>query len=966
MSVKKFKFVSPGVFVNEIDNSQVPAVDAPAGPTIIGRLPRGPGMKPVKINSFSEYIQVFGDPVPGHKTGDVWREGNYQGPTYGAYAAQAYLAANVGAINVVRLLGYKHEDATAAGEAGWQTTAEPSADYSDNGGAYGLFVFPSASAIAPSSGELTGRLAAIWYMDSGSSVLLSGSRAGTTLADGGAFASHVSGTGVMICSVSGTDPYEFVVQINDAAQMVHKTSFNLDQSSPKFIRNVFNTNPQNVNSAVVPSSGFSQGENLYWLGETFSAAALDNAPGANAFAMIMPLEGKAENRMDAREAHSGWVFSQDLTDVHTTYDALEMQKLFRIHAIDAGNWASENMKVSIQDLSYSRNTTGVDPFGSFTVVVRKADDTDNVVQVIEKFSNCNLNPLSENYVAKKIGTRYMTWDSSNRVLKTVGQFNNQSNFIRIEMAEEVENSAIDPKLLPFGVRGAPKYGTAVCPSGSVPIASSIIKSGSAGAYAVLDGGDAWNGGRYLTGSAAVCRMEFPSAATRISASAGGLSNAKDAYFGLNVSSYAEIDDASAVTNVPDPGYGDYVFALDEDFGTSDEASSNAKLEYQWVVSLDDVRSDGGSVYWQSGSRKAGTSITAEGANTWRTIIDNGYTQFTSPLFNGFDGLDIVEIEPFRNTKLDDGTGPMDNYAANSVRRAIDTVADPEFVEMNLLTMPGLTNASLTDHMIQVCEDRGDSLALIDIPDVYTPFTEGTSEYSSFTDRLGSVSSAVSNLENRQINSSYACTYYPWVQVRDTISGPLLWVPPSVVALGTFASSEAKSELWFAPAGFNRGGLSEGSAGLPVLAVTERVISKDRDTLYEANINPIASFPNEGIVIFGQKTLQITPSALDRINVRRMMIFVKKQVSTAANTILFDQNVEVTWNRFKSRIDPILRGVQNRLGISEYKLILDSSTTTPDLVDRNIVYAKIFIKPAKAIEYIAIDFVLTDSGAAFGD
>jgi len=195
---------------------------------------------------------------------------------------------------------------------------------------------------------------------------------------------------------------------------------------------------------------------------------------------------------------------------------------------------------------------------------------------------------------------------------------------------------------------------------------------------------------------------------------------------------------------------------------------------------------------------------------------------------------------------------------------------------------------------------------------------------------------------------------------------LLWVPPSVVALGTFASAEASSEIWFAPAGFNRGGLSEGSAGLPVVAVTERLTSQDRDELYDANINPIASFPNEGIVIFGQKTLQTTPSALDRINVRRMMIFVKKQISAVANGILFDQNTQVTWNRFIAAAEPILRSVQNRLGISEYRLILDDTTTTPDLVDQNIVYAKVFVKPAKAIEYIAVDFVITDSGAAFGD
>ena len=217
-----------------------------------------------------------------------------------------------------------------------------------------------------------------------------------------------------------------------------------------------------------------------------------------------------------------------------------------------------------------------------------------------------------------------------------------------------------------------------------------------------------------------------------------------------------------------------------------------------------------------------------------------------------------------------------------------------------------------------------------------------------------------------MNSSYAATYYPWVQLRDPNTSKLVWTPPSVVALGTYASSEAKSELWFAPAGFTRGGLTTGAGGLQVVNVTERVVRKDRDKLYTANINPIATFPAEGIVVFGQKTLQVTPSALDRINVRRLMIFLKKEVSRMAATVLFDQNVQATWTRFLNKVDPFLASVQTRLGITEYKVVLDSSTTTADLIDRNILYAKIFLKPARSIEYIAIDFVISRTGASFDD
>ena len=147
---------------------------------------------------------------------------------------------------------------------------------------------------------------------------------------------------------------------------------------------------------------------------------------------------------------------------------------------------------------------------------------------------------------------------------------------------------------------------------------------------------------------------------------------------------------------------------------------------------------------------------------------------------------------------------------------------------------------------------------------------------------------------------------------------------------------------------------------------ERLVSKDRDSLYDANINPIAQFPAEGIVIFGQKTLQTTPSALDRINVRRLLIFVKRQISRFAATLLFDQNVQSTWNRFRGQVEPFLAGIKAGLGLDAYKLVLDETTTTPDLIDRNILYAQIFLKPTRAIEFIAIDFVITDSGASFDD
>ena len=161
-------------------------------------------------------------------------------------------------------------------------------------------------------------------------------------------------------------------------------------------------------------------------------------------------------------------------------------------------------------------------------------------------------------------------------------------------------------------------------------------------------------------------------------------------------------------------------------------------------------------------------------------------------------------------------------------------------------------------------------------------------------------------------------------------------------------------------------MSEGAAGLPVVGVKHQLTAKERDDLYGANINPIATFPAEGIVIFGQKTLQVTPSALDRVNVRRLLIFIKKQVSRIAATTLFEQNVQATWDRFSNRVETLLSGIKAAQGLEDFRVILDSSTTTPELVDRNIMYAKVFLKPARAIEFVALDFTVTDSGAAFDD
>jgi phage tail sheath protein FI len=277
-------------------------------------------------------------------------------------------------------------------------------------------------------------------------------------------------------------------------------------------------------------------------------------------------------------------------------------------------------------------------------------------------------------------------------------------------------------------------------------------------------------------------------------------------------------------------------------------------------------------------------------------------------------------------------------------------------------MPGATADRVTDKLISIAETRKDLLAVIDLEGGYEPLTEDSSATN------GSVTSVISNTKTRRFNTSYACAFYPWVQINANtgVESGKLWAPPSVAAIGAFAKSTAESDLWFAPAGFSRGGLSPlgGVGGPSVVNVDGTLSAKQRDKLYQININPIASFPGEGIVVFGQKTLQATPSALDRINVRRLLIYLKHEISKISRTILFEPNVNATWLRFKSQADTLLSQVKANFGVTEYKIVLDETTTTADLIDRNILYAKVYIKPTRAIEYIVVDLVVTNTGAEF--
>ena len=1034
MSVKKFKFVSPGVFLNEVDNSQLPKAPNAVGPTIIGRLEKGPGMIPLTVESMAQFIEVFGNPIPGGQGGDVWRDGNYTAPTYAAYAAQAFLR-NSGPVNVVRLLGTQDPQATSGGEAGWTLdgTSNDGAnpETSTKSSAYGLYLFSTGGVDSRSrwSGNpgpgartetnITGTLAAVWYFQQGA-INLSGAvghldsaadRAASSSVDngGGISLGNVTGSHVIIKS-SDPSKMEFIAHLYDKGtnDTFNKVTFNFDRDSDKYIRKVFNTNPTLTNTDITQTAGLKK----YWLGETYDRFVRDNhglaaidsvteglhrgalSGHASLCAAVVPLLKETvpfhDHREPSRDSVTGWIFSQDTNTDPGSFTVANMQKLFKFIGISDGGSHSRDLKISITDL---KSGTDVNPYGTFTVLVRQVTDNDSRPVVLERFTGCNLNPNAKNYIAAKIGDQYRDWDDADSRYRLYGNHPNQSKFFRVKMDQDVDAGSTDTQLLPFGFEGPIRYktaavtfGTAVTEKGYTSpkmqdsdndvVADLDLSTKSFKPFGVAT--SIAKHGLFGFPINSTASLVYPTLPLRLTASAEGLSNTKDSFFG--VSTYRTPTDTRF-----DPSYIDVVRRLGNTYVADAESNAVAgKSEVSFRFTLDDLimvhktgsvkrhlgLSQGhitsglaGTAVYAPGARLADKSYTA-GHSGITELVKSGFGKFTIPVFGGFDGLDVTEKEAFRNTKMsgDETT----SYEIASLKRAIDAVSDPEEIEMNVLTLPGITNTRVTNQAIRVCEQRADALAIIDIENGgYVPSTENKLDFKTNVQN-SKVTSAVTSLESRGLNTSYACAFYPWVKIIDQISDSQLWAPPSVAALGTFGSTERESELWFAPAGFTRGGLSDGAAGIPVVAVSQRVSSKERDTLYEANINPIAQFPAEGIVVFGQKTLQITPSALDRINVRRLMIHVKKEISRIAARLLFDQNVQATWDRFRGQVEPFLDSVKSRFGLSDFRVILDETTTTPDLVDRNIMYAKIFLKPARAIEFIAIDFVITNTGASFED
>ena len=288
---------------------------------------------------------------------------------------------------------------------------------------------------------------------------------------------------------------------------------------------------------------------------------------------------------------------------------------------------------------------------------------------------------------------------------------------------------------------------------------------------------------------------------------------------------------------------------------------------------------------------------------------------------------------------------IQGLSATDYSTAITLLSSADEYQYNVITAPGLTYGSSNGRtqllsLINNTRNRADAIAVID-----------TQLYTN-----GSVSGA--NTQANSIDNSYAATYWPWLQTVDPITGMLTWVPASTMIPAVYAFNDTVAAPWFAPAGINRGGLSD------VVRAEKKLTQSDRDSLYQNKVNPIATFPNQGVVVYGQKTLQTQASALDRVNVRRLLIALKDRISTISKTLVFEQNTIATRNAFLSQVNPYLESVQQQQGLYAFKVVMDDSNNPADVIDRNQLVGAIYIQPTKTAEFIYLDFNILPTGATF--
>jgi hypothetical protein len=534
--------------------------------------------------------------------------------------------------------------------------------------------------------------------------------------------------------------------------------------------------------------------------------------------------------------------------------------LFKVHTLSDGNASNADVKISIASI---RPPTIAGEYGTFSLLVRKFDDTDNSVDVLESHENLSLDPNSINFIAQRIGTA-RTVLAANGDSYLEGDFKNNSKYIYIEMADGIES--IPSSALPYGF--------------DAPLPT-VNRSDVPGPTYVTTRYRTLNGTNTL------------------------LANNK-AYYGFDYTSDTSLSYLNALPSGSDGhvGLNDTGFFLDTSLQTTDATD---------------------------------TSPTTASA----------LRKFTVPLQGGFDGQNPASVRNTGAAIVASNTMGFDLSNSNTdgavaYALAINALSNPEAYDINLLIMPGVLYSQhpyVATLGISMCESRGDCFYIMDAA------------------QLGDTEDAAVNAVS-DVDSSYVATYHPWMKIRDLATNKTQWVPPSVLMGAVYAFSDRVRGEFFAPAGLHRGGIAE------ALQVRTRFNQAARDVLYEGRVNPIASFPGQGIVAWGQKTLQHRASALDRVNVRRLLIMVKKFIASSSRYLVFEQDTEATRNKFLNLVNPYLAAIQERQGLYAFKVVMDDSNNTADLIDRDILVGQLYLKPTRSVEFISLEFNVLPTGAVF--
>ena len=622
-----------------------------------------------------------------------------------------------------------------------------------------------------------------------------------------------------------------------------------------------------------------------------------------------------DSQFSITNASTPWIYSQKIAPFKGSADVAAQPtkfKLFKVHTLSDGTLSNTKFKIEISNVKLAGTVPGSD-WGSFTLAVRAYSDTDKKPKYLEIYQNLNLDPESANYVARRIGNRYAYITYAGKLIQ-FGDFTTLSKYIRIEASDV----SYPVSCVPYGFES---YSTPIDSTASNYVPA--IQYSKASIYGL-------GPGKYPSGTVF---GSVPSTDSEIQALYPTSS------FGVGV------DNNTKQYFKPLPYY-----------GASDSNGVNIDFDLEdkvWGTTNSKFYAQG--TYVSTGSLLSPT-LSGSIPSVYDAVNESTYVKlrkFVLGFQGGFEGqwpaipINVGSNITAGNTQGLDCTN-INSPGSIAYKQAIAAIGNPDEFDINLIVTPGIfreQHSYVTELVIDMCETRQDCFYIMD--NVVFPASNQT---------VGLIDAAINTVAT--IDSNYVGTYYPWVKILDTNTNKIISVPPSVVLPAVYAANDNSAAEWYAPAGLNRGGIPT------AVQVLDRVTHSERDTLYEGRVNPIAAFPGQGICVWGQKTLQIAPSALDRINVRRLLINLKKFIASSSNYLVFEQNVASTRNRFLSIVTPYLESVQQRNGIYAFQVKMDAENNTPDLIDRNILYGQIYIQPTRTAEFIILDFNILPTGAAF--